>query len=1237
MDASTQRAGGTPRTSRLPVPRPSGIPRPTFSTASPNSPTVSAARPLAAAPAGPAGTNELHNPKVRRSLVGAPLASASSREQLRTASISRPPAQRPLGSRVSSTSQRRTSLFVDRMPSRASTITDRDADELVGNRRASRAGLLPDHDDDSPTDDEDLVLPPLGASYLQTPNKRSGKPRPSLTERTMETLANVPSSPALNRKPSSFFDHSRPRSRSGSVNSRPGSSYNSDGSGRPHSRSSSRPGSRADNDGYGGAYRSALSTIDGTPERAGGRGLAKTPNSRIGLKPSLTSASKPLPVPTSPSPEKQAKQPLKSRPAPAKPLKSKVSSNGLFKKPALPATCTNASASGSNAEDQAWDGAIAPLTMTKTRAVASEDRPGLAHRKSSAALRDQIAKAKAARKASSKLNSPSIQDVPIAMGGGMDFGIEDYPDPFGQNRNEPAGVKVLQQRIVAGRTTGRLNIAALGLKEMPAEVLDMYNLNSMSGGSSWAESVDLTRLVAADNEFETLTDALFPDSIPDEFDMMGDDNDAPPNIFGGLETMDFHGNKLAAIPIGFRRLCQLTSLNLSKNNLDSNCLQILSQMTALRDLKLANNNLSGPLNAAISLLDGLEVLDLHDNKLSSLPEDMHKMSRLRILDLGQNSFESISFAALADLPLSQLVLRQNKLTGTLIQDPIDAMRTLQTLDISCNQIKYIMPSSTVVAFPALHTLSASMNRLQELPEMSSWSSLLTLTLDENGIAAIPESFMSLTKLRQVDFSGNDIRVVPPELSRMDSLSMIRLSGNPLRDKKFVTATTDELKEILAGRLEPPPPYQEQGENIVGIMAKLAEAHKTRGTARHVGDDESKSDADDDFTTPPTSRPHSPSRSRSQTMDSVQTQFHMPLLEDWQVRAGGVLDRSRTGSSVLDATKFAEANDRQPIRQLLLHHNLLTNIPGNLLVVARSLTSLSLANNQLTAAKYLQQPLELPALQELNLAANRITSLEPLLEYLDAPSLETLDVCTNRMTCLPLGLLDKFPRLRVLLANNNQISELRPESIKGLKIVEVANNEIGQLEPMIGLLGGASGLERLDVSGNRFKLPNTGTMHIHHRAPRPTAITTIMAASRPIVHHAFSASATPTLVFSARNASLRGDFNTPHESINGPDGAMRLLVPITVAAWVLVGSGCILCINGKGRAGHWVPKWYLDTEGTRRDKARVVAWWLAVLLLWPVILAALLLKSMARVVMKQVAKARTEKRERDKGVGRVSEV
>lgn len=558
MDASTQRPGAANRNSRLPVPRASGIPRPTFSTAVPASPTTQAppARPVAAPPTGPAGTRELHNPKVRTSLGGTPLRQAASREQLRPASISRP---RPSGGRISSTSQRRTSLFFDRIPSRASAAADRDdAWDESPNRRTSRAGLLPE-DDASPVDEPGRDSPIEEAGFLQTPGTKSRKPRPSLTERTMETLANVPSSPALSRKTSAFFEQPRPGSRAGSGGSRPGSSYNSERSGRPHSRSSSRPGSRADNDAHSGAYKSALSTIDGTPERFDD-GFSKPGKPRIGgARSSLASSSRPVAAARSASPDKPFGQtPIKSRPTPSKPLRSKASSNGLLRKPSLQALSREES--GSDAGDQAsWSGSIAPLQPAKTRSAAPGDAPGLAHRKSSAALRDQIAKARAARKVSSKMDQASngTDDIPISIGGITDFGIDEHPDPFGQNKGDSAGAKVLQQRIATGRTSGRLNIAALGLKEIPNEVLNMYNLESVgAGGGNWAESVDLTRLVAADNDFETLDDALFPDS----FD--ANDEETPPYIFGGLETMDLHGNKLLTVPLGFRRLGQLTSLNL---------------------------------------------------------------------------------------------------------------------------------------------------------------------------------------------------------------------------------------------------------------------------------------------------------------------------------------------------------------------------------------------------------------------------------------------------------------------------------------------------------------------------------------------------------------------------------------------------------------------------------------------------------------------------------------------------
>lgn len=141
---------------------------------------------------------------------------------------------------------------------------------------------------------------------------------------------------------------------------------------------------------------------------------------------------------------------------------------------------------------------------------------------------------------------------------GFDFGLS--TDPFNQNRDDKSQAKVLRSRLETARTSGRLNIAAMGLKEIPVEVLNMYNLESIDQpGSAWAESVDLTRFVAADNELEIISDSVFPDVDPQE---LAEDEDSQGNIFAGLETLDLHGNILVNLPMGLRRLSFLTSLNL---------------------------------------------------------------------------------------------------------------------------------------------------------------------------------------------------------------------------------------------------------------------------------------------------------------------------------------------------------------------------------------------------------------------------------------------------------------------------------------------------------------------------------------------------------------------------------------------------------------------------------------------------------------------------------------------------
>lgn len=100
----------------------------------------------------------------------------------------------------------------------------------------------------------------------------------------------------------------------------------------------------------------------------------------------------------------------------------------------------------------------------------------------------------------------------------------------------------------------------MGLKEIPTEVLKMYDLESLDRpGGAWAESVDLTRFVAADNELETIDDAIFPDTDPSD---LANEDESEGRLFGGLESLDLHGNTLIALPMGLRRLQLLTSLNL---------------------------------------------------------------------------------------------------------------------------------------------------------------------------------------------------------------------------------------------------------------------------------------------------------------------------------------------------------------------------------------------------------------------------------------------------------------------------------------------------------------------------------------------------------------------------------------------------------------------------------------------------------------------------------------------------
>jgi len=138
--------------------------------------------------------------------------------------------------------------------------------------------------------------------------------------------------------------------------------------------------------------------------------------------------------------------------------------------------------------------------------------------------------------------------------------FDQYKNPFNKKAPEQDADTLLRRRLENARRDGRLNIAAMGLSSIPNEVLTMYDEQAMQCSSlAWNETVDLNYLNVADNEIVEIPEAVFPDMSMEELALS---TEPISNQFGGLETLDLHGNMLRQLPVGIRWLERLTTLNL---------------------------------------------------------------------------------------------------------------------------------------------------------------------------------------------------------------------------------------------------------------------------------------------------------------------------------------------------------------------------------------------------------------------------------------------------------------------------------------------------------------------------------------------------------------------------------------------------------------------------------------------------------------------------------------------------
>lgn len=199
------------------------------------------------------------------------------------------------------------------------------------------------------------------------------------------------------------------------------------------------------------------------------------------------------------------------------------------------------------------------------------------------------------------------------------------------------------------------------------------------------------------------------------------------------------------------------------------------------------------------LADTLEILDLTDNALSSLPDDLPRLHKLRILFCSNNRF-------------------------TALPAMLGRMPALTMVGFKANQIETV-PATALP--PALRWLVLTDNCIAYLPsELGRRPALQKLMLAGNRLTSLPPEMAELHQLELLRISANAFTQLPAWLTKLPRLAWLACAGNPWGAARSQAMSTAPAPSIAWEQLAL---QQQLGEGASGVIH--------RATWRHAGGSE----------------------------------------------------------------------------------------------------------------------------------------------------------------------------------------------------------------------------------------------------------------------------------------------------------------------------------------------------------------------------------------------------------------
>ncbi|RFP18295.1 MULTISPECIES: leucine-rich repeat-containing protein kinase family protein [unclassified Duganella] len=203
------------------------------------------------------------------------------------------------------------------------------------------------------------------------------------------------------------------------------------------------------------------------------------------------------------------------------------------------------------------------------------------------------------------------------------------------------------------------------------------------------------------------------------------------------------------------------------------------------------------------LADTLEILDLSGNALSSLPDDLPRLHKLRIIFCSANQF-------------------------TTLPAVLGACPALTMIGFKSNQIREV-PAAALP--PALRWLVLTDNQVEQLPAaIGRCAPLQKLMLAGNRLSTLPPELAACSRLELLRIAANRLSELPLWLLGMPRLSWLAYAGNPFCEADELAAEAGAgIASIGWDRLSI---QQKLGEGASGVIhqAVLRQADGARAVA-----------------------------------------------------------------------------------------------------------------------------------------------------------------------------------------------------------------------------------------------------------------------------------------------------------------------------------------------------------------------------------------------------------------------